>query len=125
VVSGNATATGLPNAPWINITLARLLDAAPDVRMSTSQNEGTKGFEFGGVADGEYLVWAYYAPNSGDATMSEAKRITVKGADVTGIELAAKPLATVAGELLFQPSTVESCKEKRRPLFDETLIQTI
>ena len=122
VVSGNATATGLPNAPWINITLARLVDAAPEVRMSTSQNEGAKGFEFGGVADGEYLVWASYSPNSGDATISEAKRITVKGADVTGVELAAKPLATVAGELLLQPSTLEPCKEKRRPLFDETLI---
>jgi hypothetical protein len=122
VVSGNATATGSPNTPWININLTRLVEATPDVRMSTSQNTGARGFEFGGVADGDYLVWASYASSSGDATMSEAKRLTVKGADVTGIELAVKPLATVAGELVLQPSTLETCKEKRRPLFDETLI---
>ncbi len=121
-VSGTVIAPTNPNAPWISINLARLIEAAPDVRMSTYQNAGGKGFEFYGVTDGEYLVWAQYAPGSGETFVSEPRRITVKGADVTGIELTAKPLATVGGELVLEPSTAEACKEKRRPLFDETLV---
>jgi hypothetical protein len=121
-VSGTVIAPITPNSPWISIYLARLIEAAPDVRMSTSQGAGSKGFEFYGVADGEYLVWAQYAPSSGETFVSEPRRITVKGAEVTGIELTAKPLATVAGELVLEPSTAEACKEKRRPLFDETLV---
>ncbi|HWP55175.1 MAG TPA: hypothetical protein VN476_13680, partial [Pyrinomonadaceae bacterium] len=102
--------------------LARLVDGAPDVRLSTSQNTGARGFEFNGVADGEYLIWAQYAPTQSETLLSEPKRITVKAADVTGIELSTKPLATVAGELILESSKLEACKEKRRPVFHETLI---
>lgn len=122
VISGNAIASGRPEGPWISINLARLVDAAPDVRMSTFQNTGAKGFEFNGVADGEYLIWANYSAAAGEMFLSEPRQLTVKGADITGIELATQPLATVAGELLLQPSTLEACKEKRRPSFDETLV---
>ena len=122
VVSGNATVTATPNTPWISIYLARLVDGAPDVRLSTSQNTGARGFEFNGVADGEYLIWAQYAPTQSETLLSEPKRITVKAADVTGIELSTKPLATVAGELILESSKLEACKEKRRPVFHETLI---
>lgn len=122
VVSGNATAPGSPNSPWISINLARLIDGAPDVKTSTSQNLSAKGFEFPGVADGEYLIWAQYAPTAGDTLVSEPRRITVKGADVTGIELTAKALSTVAGWFVLVPSTAEACKGKRQPSFDETVV---
>jgi len=122
VVSGSAIVTGTPNSQWINISLARLIDDTPDVRMSTSQNTNDRGFEFRGVADGEYLIWAQYAPTPSEPLLSEPRRITVKGADVTGIELSTKPLASVAGELILESSKVEACKDKRRPVFDETLI---
>jgi Carboxypeptidase regulatory-like domain len=121
-VSGNAIVASTPNTPWINIYLARLVDDTPDVRMSTSQNTGARGFEFKGVADGEYLIWAQYAPTQSETLLSDPKRISVKATDVTGIELSAKPLATVAGELILESSKLEVCKEKRRPVFDETLI---
>jgi len=120
-VSGNVTAPVNPNSPWITINMARLIGGAPDIRFATSQNVGTKGFEFHGVGDGEYLIWAQYAPNA-ETLLSDPKRITVKGADVTGIELTTRPLATVTGELLLEESKLEVCKEKRRPAFDETLV---
>ena len=120
-VSGNVIAPANPNSPWININMTRLIDGAPDIRLATSQNTATKGFEFHGVGDGEYLIWAQYAPNT-ETLLSDPKRITVKGADVTGIELTTKPLATVSGELLLEESKLDSCKEKRRPAFDETLV---
>jgi hypothetical protein len=122
VVSGNSSAPAGPNSPWIYINLARLLNGAPDVRMSTSQNAGTKGFEIRGVADGEYLIWSQYSPTGGDTFVSEPRRITVKGADVTGIELTAKILPTIAGDIVIAPKPSEDCKGKRQPSFDETVI---
>ncbi|HEX7723571.1 MAG TPA: carboxypeptidase-like regulatory domain-containing protein [Pyrinomonadaceae bacterium] len=121
VVSGNATVPVNPNTPWITINLTRLVGGAPDIRFSTSQNVGTKGFEFHGVGDGEYLIWAQYTPND-ETLLSDPKQITVKGADVTGIELTTRPLATVTGELRLEESKLEVCKEKRRPAFDEMLV---
>jgi hypothetical protein len=93
-----------------------------DFRVSTFQNANTKGFEFQGVADGDYLIWTGYASRAGEALVSEPKRITVKGADVAGIELTPKPLASVAGTVVLEPSPVAECKDKRRPLFEETLV---
>jgi hypothetical protein len=121
-VSGAAIVSTNPNSPWITISITRLIDGAPDVKFSTNQNSGAKGFEFQGVGDGEYLIWARYTTASGEVVVSEPRRITVKGANVTGIELTAKPLATVAGQLVLEQSTIETCKGKRPLLFDETVV---
>jgi hypothetical protein len=121
-VSGNAIVPANPNSPWITINLTRLIDGAPDAKFSTYQNSGAKGFDFHGVADGEYLISARYAPTSGETVASEPRRVTVKGADITGIELTAKPLATVAGQFVLEPSTIETCKGKRPLLLDETVV---
>ena len=120
-VSGNVTVPVNPNSPWITVNMTRLIGGAPDIRFATSQNANIKGFEFHGVGDGEYLIWAQYAPNA-ETLLSDPKRITVKGADITGIALTTRPLATVTGELRLEESKLEVCKEKRRPAFDETLV---
>lgn len=120
-ISGNATASANHNSPWISINLTRVVDGAADVKFSTHQNSTTKGFEFQGIADGEYLIWAQYSRTSGDSVISEPRRLTVKGADVTGIDLITKPLASVAGEFVLERSKFESCKGKP-PAFDETVV---
>lgn len=121
-VSGNVSAPSTPNSPWIPINLARVVNSKPDLKVLTYQRAGTRGFDFQGVADGDYLIWAEYAPRTGETLVSEPKRITVKGADVTGIELVVKPLASVAGAVVLEPSTAATCKDKRDPLFEETLV---
>jgi hypothetical protein len=121
-VSGNANAPTTSSSPWINIHLERVVNSEPDLRVSTFQRAGTKGFDFQGVADGDYLIWAEYGSRTAELLRSEAKRITVKGADVTGVELIAKPLASVAGAVVLEPSTIAECKGKSRPLFEETLV---
>jgi hypothetical protein len=121
-VSGKVNAPTTPNSPWIEVNLARVVNSTLDFRVSTFQNAGAKGFEFQGVADGDYSIWSQYASSTGETLVSETKRITVKGADVTGIELIARPLASVAGVIVLEPSTIAECKDKRRPLFEETLV---
>src|SRR6185436_8942891 len=90
---------------------------------STIQPPNAKGFAINGLADGDYDIWS----NSfvgGDLGISEPKRIKIKGANVTGIELITKPLASVSGRLILESSKVEECKDKRRPVFAETMVST-
>jgi hypothetical protein len=122
VVSGNVNASAAGNSQWLPINLARVVDSTLDFRMSSYQNAGGKGFEFQGVADGDYLIWTEYESPAGDRLLSEPKRIIVNRADVTGIELIPKPLASIAGVVHLEPSTIAECKDKRRPLFEETIV---
>ena len=122
VVSGNATAPATVNSPWILIHIDRLVNSKPEFRMSTYQKADVKGFEFQGIADGDYLVSAEYKSDAGEKFVSAPKRITVKEADVSGLELIVKPLASVAGAVLLEKSTLAECKEQRRILFEESLV---
>lgn len=79
-------------------------------------------FEFYGIADGEYVVEAQTNVSLNEIALSEPKRITVKGADISGIALTTQPLATLAGRIALEPSSAPECKGKRRPLFEETLV---
>jgi hypothetical protein len=120
-VSGSATVPVRQDSPWVHINLARLINGT-ESRTSTYQNADVKGFEFFGVEDGDYLIWAQYSPAHGELLVSDPRRVTMKGADVTGLELVVKPLASIAGEVALIPSTAPACKGKRQPAFDETVI---
>lgn len=94
------------------------------------QAPGARGFEIVGVGDGEYDIIAMEFPaNSGmmmttmpDLSISDSKRITVKGADVSGVELITRPPALVRGRIALEPSKAPECQGKRQPLFAETMI---
>lgn len=96
------------------------------------QAQGARGFEISGVGDGEYQIMATEFPTNvvgittmPDILMSEAKRITVKGADVTGIELITRPASSLSGRVALEPSKAPECQGKRKPLFAETLIDLV
>jgi carboxypeptidase family protein len=90
------------------------------------QRPNDRGFAIYGVADGVYDVIAQQStPVPGAAaelSFSEGRRITVKGSDVTGIEMVTKPLGSITGTLVLQPTTHTECAGKRRPLLSEIMI---
>ena len=96
---------------------------------TTFQGPGARGFAFSGLSDGEYeLVAQEYlqAPRQDGLPMmlvSEPKRVVVKGANVSGIELVAKPLSSISGRVVLATSKIPECQGKRQPLFTETLVQ--
>src|SRR5258705_3863025 len=95
--------------------------------MGSVQLPGSRGFAFTGVGDGDYDVVAQEVSSSSTSTLpelafSEPRRITVKGTDVTGIELVTKPLASISGHIVIEPSRIAECQGKRRPSFAETLV---
>lgn len=96
------------------------------------QAPGGRGFEILGIGDGEYQIIATEFPTNvmgvttmPDIAMSEAKRITVKGTDVTGIELITRPASSLSGRIALEPSKAPACQGKRKPLLAETLIELL
>lgn len=80
------------------------------------------GFSFSGAADGDYYLTARAFLNDGTWVVSEPRRIKVKGADVTGIELTAAPLGAITGRVVLEESKAPECQGKRRLLFGEIVI---
>lgn len=121
VVSGMVSAPGPASANGVTILLSSSVNGAS--QSSTSyQPPGSSGFAFHGVADGDYYVTAQAASPEGEWVVSERRRIKVRGADVLGIELNAKPLGSISGRLVLEESKTHECKGKRRPLFAETIV---
>ena len=90
------------------------------------QRPGDRGFAFYGVPDGVYDVLAQLSnivPGAPpEISFSEGRRITVKGSDVTGIELVTKSLGSITGAVALQPSTAAECAGKRRPELAEIMV---
>jgi hypothetical protein len=124
VISGSMKMTGTSNGS------ISLMAVGSDILTGNAfQMPGSRGFEFTGIADGEYDVVANEvktpAPPPGrqpDFLMSEPKRVVVKGADVTGLELIPRPLSSITGKVVLEPSKVAACEGKRRPSFVEMLV---
>ncbi|HMZ21920.1 MAG TPA: carboxypeptidase regulatory-like domain-containing protein, partial [Blastocatellia bacterium] len=71
---------------------------------------GSRNFALYGVADGEYELIALRQNESDDRAMSAPRRVSVKGADVTGVELKLLKLGSIAGKILIEKAKPgESC----------------
>lgn len=125
-VSGNVRTSGQNGAAVMLFGI----DGIDVVVSSAYQMPGARGFALTGIGDGEYTVYAQEMPaapvSSGvfpDVSLSEVKRVVVKGADVTGIELTPRPLSVLNGVVVLEASKALECQGKRQPLFAEMLIE--
>jgi hypothetical protein len=123
VISGMMKMIGSSNG-----SLSLSAAGSPIPLANAFQMPGTRGFEFSGIADGEYDVIAteITSPPPGgqqpEFMTSEPKRVVVRGADVTGLELIPRPLASITGRVVLEPAKVAACEGKRRPEFVEMLL---
>jgi carboxypeptidase family protein len=123
-ISGSVKVSGTNS---VSIALTRPGSSIPIA--STVQVPMAQGFIFNGLGDGDYYVVAQESivtqttPVIFTLAVSEPKKVTVKGADVTGIELLTKPLGSISGKILLEPSKVAECQGKRPPLMAETLVR--
>ena len=106
-----------------SITLVSTFNGISQPSYSSFQSPGGRGFSIYGVADGDYDAIAQsFVPATAEWILSAPRRIKVRGADVTGIELTASPLGSIRGRVTLEDSKAPECKDKRRPLFGETLV---
>jgi len=81
-------------------------------------------FSFNGIADGEYDLFASFQSQSGsnDNPLVGIKRLTVRGNDVTEIELKLAPLAAIAGTITLDPIKPEDKCDQRSSQLIEMVI---
>ena len=124
IVSGTVKARG-EHDPAINLLPAGGTGMPTAMSM---QFPGSKGFAFYGVGDGEYDLIAQeitsgLGQNDPTFALSDAKRITVRGGNVTGIELVTKALPSLSGRVVLESSKIQECESKRPPAFAETVVK--
>lgn len=86
----------------------------------TSPIDQSRAFGFNGVADGEYDLFAtFQTGQQNDALLVANKRVSVRGGDVTGVELTLAPLASIAGTIMLDPIKPEDkCDERGSQLIE-------
>ena len=83
-----------------------------------------RAFGFNGVADGEYdLFAAFQTGQQNDASLVATKRVTVRGGDVTGVELNLAQLASIAGTIMLDPIKPEDKCDQRGSQLIETVLR--
>ena len=81
-----------------------------------------RAFGFNGVADGEYdLFAAFQTGQQNDASLVATRRVTVRGGDVTGVELTLAQLASIAGTITLDPIKPEDKCDQRGSQLIETV----
>lgn len=80
-------------------------------------------FSFSGLADGEYDLLASFMPGPNGTAMAGTKRVTVRGGDVTGVELRLAPLSSIAGTIMLDAIKPEDKCDKRRSQLVETIVE--
>ena len=117
-ISGIVNGSTSQNAPT-NIVLGQKLNGVSQMSAITFQAPNSKGFAFYGVADGDYDLVAH-SQGQGEAQTSEPQHVTVRGRDITGLNLTLNSLPSVSGRVVLETSRTPECKNKRKPLFSET-----
>jgi Carboxypeptidase regulatory-like domain len=109
----------LPFYPFV-----RLTDVDSRVVVTTmSVMSPDKTFQLNGVSDGEYEIGASGGGGPGsDAVASTPRRISVKGADVTGLDLALATMAGIDSRVNIEADAKLNCGRRRDTALRETMI---
>ena len=79
-------------------------------------------FAIYGVPDGEYEVSARQFLPTREELRSQPQRVSVHGANITGIALALAPLASIDGRLVFGNDPKVACAKRRDTAAQETIV---
>ena len=121
VVLGNIEASAAAGA--VTIMLAYATTASLLSLELAGVADPRRAFSFNGVADGEYDLFASYLTNPNDNALIGTKRVTVRGGDLSGIELRLIPLGSMAGTITLDPIKPEDKCDKRGSQVIETILR--
>jgi hypothetical protein len=124
-ISGNVTGVVQPQTQMPAGSPVSLIDVRDRsmVMSAAASSFNNYVFAFYGVPDGEYELYASQslAP-SRDFLRSSARRVTVRGGDVTGVNLVLAPLASIEGQLVLENDPKAGCAKRRESASRETII---
>lgn len=112
--------------PGVSVELLQPITGVRVASTSLNPNSGN-GFAIYGVPDGEYEAVAHQQSFGTAAVVSQGlstpRRVTIKGNDVTGIELRLIGLSAIDGRLIVEKfDAPPTCVIKRRGAVEETLL---
>jgi Carboxypeptidase regulatory-like domain len=118
-VSGTVTAP--PSSSYSVVSLISTNTSTVARSVGVQPDAPKKGFMIRGVTNGEYEIIAKSYGNDGIAAASTPRRVTISGADVTGLELKVSPLASISGQILIEASS-NLCENKSKRSMEEIMI---
>ena len=127
-VSG--TMAGVPSASQnfgLNVLLLHAATGLLEATATINYND-RRSFAFYGIPDGDYYLVAesFTWQNEKDHAASHIRRLSVKGADVTGLELTLTPMASLAGRVVLEPLAgadgKTKCEGKREAGVEEMIL---
>lgn len=131
-IGGTISVSGGPSPQVISVLLTRAIGITEATSVVMA---GRDHFGFDSVLDGEYLITAIASSGNPalaggaeniQASASQPRPVTVRGADVTGINLTIEPLAGISGrtvlEVLQDKLQKPACKEIRTVPLEGTVL---
>jgi protocatechuate 3,4-dioxygenase beta subunit len=118
-----------PNVGY-NVTLAYASSGIQAASTFVPPASATPSFAIEGVADGDYDLQAWATSREGQTASSPAQRVSVRGADLTGLRLALVPLSSVSGTLFIEQATEAEraramCKQQRSSMLPQETLVTL
>lgn len=125
VISGKVVGvfeSSLRFSPGASVNLVDLQNRFPLQGTATTSLDN-HGFAIYGLPDGEYEIYALQYPQGGDGLRSAPQRVTVRGADVTGLSLTLAPLSSIEGRLVFESDPKAACGQRKETAAPETIVK--
>jgi hypothetical protein len=117
-ISGESQGDGLFNGVSI-----MLLNAADKSLAGMATVINKQNFSLHGVDDGEYELSAVRFSETMEFSLAAPRRVTVKGADLSGIDLKLLKLGSISGRMVIEPAKTEStCQSPEQFTVEEVLI---
>jgi carboxypeptidase family protein len=107
---------------WVSVTLR---DEASGEVLGSTEVIGSRNFALYGVVDGAYeLVAQRLDEESSDTAISAPRQVTVKGADITGVNLKLLKPASISGRLAIEsPKSGGACGQPEKFSVEEISLQ--
>jgi Carboxypeptidase regulatory-like domain len=124
VVSGTVSGGGETSQPYMmtSVTLFNVATGTYVAGSAAHPGEIDNGYAISGVGDGEYEIVARRAAGDDEEGLSSwPRRVTVKGADVTGVELKLAPMASISGHVILEKSQ-NACADESKYGIEEILL---
>jgi protocatechuate 3,4-dioxygenase beta subunit len=127
-ISGTISGSLGSSSPFnsFNVMLANASDGTIEANVFIRGDASEKVFSFFGIADGEYDLAVSRGLITDDGAVSIPRRVVIKGADVTGIELTLLSLASIKGKVILdtrQTGEKIDCASGRADLLEKTVLQ--
>jgi hypothetical protein len=126
VISGTITGAPTSDGPQVFGASVILYDVRNHFEAATGTAISASNFSFAlsGIPDGDYELSANQASSPNEQLASPSIKITVQGADVTGLRLTVAPLASLEGRVSFEPDPKAPCGKPRAETIAETMISS-